>query len=818
MGEDFTLGERKAFEAQLSLHNDTQLFVSKIQLIVDPKKRKNEERTLVIGKHRLYFFKSGKFTNDCHLLDILEVSSPSGNQLSIKMKSLTISLADPCPEQQVDDIITNLYLAHATTFPGKADSFSMDISPEDRARKYRASVEKLQPLCSGFVDGYQSLCDYHGCSPCLDISWDINNLYVLNDVTDFNLNDLSLRQEKLSVTDIRILMQALTFNSWFTTLTIENLRLEKEFTSISEVLQSNRSLQTLNLRNIEATKDTFQMFANSFSANRFLQITSIDFSGNPMEDKGVTALANCLPGFPCGLVSLNVSRCGLSAKGISTLVKAIEGHEQTCSSLKMLSLSGNRIDMEGSKALGSLFAKTPMLVQLNVSFGNPDFHLMKKCESLQNLEVSGFRLITKDAKYMDFYRFMQLASAQLTHVNLSKGTFPVETLMFESLFELLPKLEHFDVSENNLGDQGILALCDAIANKAIQLKHLNISHNFEKASKLRTKCVQRLSQLLAPETTVHIESLYIAGSPKAALRADLMPLIFSLMTNSSLKLLDITGNQIGNAAALGLSKVLQTNSTLESLYWDENGTSFFGFQIFKVGLSRNSTLKTMPLPILDITAIVGKEKQEKLPELIGQIQALLTANCLNTVPNQNRETSEIPSVQKPSQPPPVIKQQLQQQQQQQPQQQPAMPRTFTTSASNSQLTKVPSVPKRGPLPQPLGISNNSSFVGQPQSQLQPQQQIPIQPQMTEYAQQQQQQQPLQQPFLHPAPKKMHPMRMKPNGIDTRAASALFGQLNEYLESNTAKEQLSPEELEDMKAIMKRSGSEESPTVQQQQQQ
>jgi len=45
-----------------------------------------------------------------------------------------------------------------------------------------------------------------------------------------------------------------------------------------------------------------------------------------------------------------------------------------------------------------------------------------------------------------------------------------------------------------------------------------------------------------------------------------------------------------------------------------------------------------------------------------------------------------------------------------------------------------------------------------------------------------------------------------SGVDTRVASALFGQLNDFLESATAKDQLSPEEIEEMKSKMKTTSS------------
>ena len=55
---------------------------------------------------------------------------------------------------------------------------------------------------------------------------------------------------------------------------------------------------------------------------------------------------------------------------------------------------------------------------------------------------------------------------------------------------------------------------------------------------------------------------------------------------------------------MALGKAIQTNKTLTSLVWDDNGTQTPGFQSFLVGLTRNSSIKNMPLPITDISLVL----------------------------------------------------------------------------------------------------------------------------------------------------------------------------------------------------------------------
>lgn len=52
----------------------------------------------------------------------------------------------------------------------------------------------LEQACGGYINSYQAICDLLGIPVCQDISWDINNLYVMNDVTEFNLFEMGMRQ------------------------------------------------------------------------------------------------------------------------------------------------------------------------------------------------------------------------------------------------------------------------------------------------------------------------------------------------------------------------------------------------------------------------------------------------------------------------------------------------------------------------------------------------------------------------------------------------------------------------------------------------
>lgn len=182
---------------------------------------------------------------------------------------------------------------------------------------------------------------------------------------------------------------------------------------------------------------------------------------------------------------------------------------------------------------------------------------------------------------------------KIKKLSLSNTTIPPEII--KGLIESLPAVEELDLSETALGDAGILSLCESLTGNKT-LKVLLINGNFEKKSKQRLKAMSAL-ELLVSEKDASIEELYMAGGPKSQLRDDLIPFIFSLMTNNKLKVLDVSKHQAGSRLGLALGKALSTNTTLQKLFWDENGVLFMGYQYFRNGVLKNDVLSNMPLPV-----------------------------------------------------------------------------------------------------------------------------------------------------------------------------------------------------------------------------
>jgi len=94
------------------------------------------------------------------------------------------------------------------------------------------------------------------------------------------------------------------------------------------------------------------------------------------------------------------------------------------------------------------------------------------------------------------------------------------------------------------------------------------------------------------------------------LKADILDLIFGILNNKTLEILDITGNQSGDALAIAMAKLFQHNCTIHIVLWDSNDISINGLKSILLGLQRNHSIKHLPLPLLDLAAILKKENAE----------------------------------------------------------------------------------------------------------------------------------------------------------------------------------------------------------------
>jgi len=177
-------------------------------------------------------------------------------------------------------------------------------------------------------------------------------------------------------------------------------------------------------------------------------------------------------------------------------------------------------------------------------------------------------------------------------------------------------------------DEGIVLFLESLYKNpatAICFKKLSMNKMFKYRSKLRPLIMQTTAKAVS---RAQISEFYINN---CKLKSDIQDFICGLFTNNSLEILDVSGNSCETVAQT-LSKMLQHNQTLHTLYWDSNETSVSGLKSILLGLQRNLSIRLMPLPLLDIAALLKKENVDQLEvvDLTQKIQQEISIKSTST--------------------------------------------------------------------------------------------------------------------------------------------------------------------------------------------
>jgi len=648
MAEEISLGDRKAVQTLLEQRKEEASFIGWVSQRED-KAPAAEKRILVITANRIYAIRTGgKIAREAHWLELTSIQSNSKTESNFTFKQFKFSMT----ADQTDEIIQLVRVAYHTAFPGipEKDRIKLDIAPSSRLQELPV-VE--QPL-GGFITTYKSLCNFYlGTDVRDDIIWDMENFYAPGNIKDFNLNEF----EALSASDMKALLGALQYNTFFKALSAQGSQLDKSMVqAIADTLKVNASLEELNLKNAGINKDGMTSIGEALQANKNITLTSINIAQNNLEDKGMQSFANYIGSMNKGIVRLDVSDCGAGKVGMSALFNALKKNVHMSSTLTYFDISGNKIESDGSGSLSAFLASNNalrvfMLCNTAANCEVVTGAILRGCKELQQLDLSSNKFAKKES--FNISQFLQ-ASAVLTNLNLANTGAPVEsykeiiTAMIGNVYlkdctlnlaenklglpgarvlgnmaDKLSNIASLDLRDNEFGDEGVSNICDGFCYNT-NLKHLSLAANFKGAKKGKGHAIESIIKLLGSECP--LESLNVSGGKGRELKLEIVPFLYALATNETLKSVDISGHQMGNRGAFCLGKAIQTNDSLETLKWDTNGTTLQGFQSFAIGLSRNHSLKSMPLPINDVSAALKGSEAQGVSDSINHIERLLSRN------------------------------------------------------------------------------------------------------------------------------------------------------------------------------------------------
>ncbi|XP_060934311.1 capping protein, Arp2/3 and myosin-I linker protein 3-like [Limanda limanda] len=637
-------------------------FVCGIKL--DTKNGKTEDRILVLTTWRLYFLAPkvpAKVESTFNFLEIRALNSHPDHQVIIDTDKCSFCLRFELREH-VNHVVSHINYALSRIFNNSIFAPSICHSDSDLSegsRKYSPSSEtsvETQRACGGFSETYAALCDYNGISCKEEVQWDVDTIYHSQDNREFNLLDFSHLESR----DLAVIVASMAYNTWFTKLYCKDLRIGSEVTEqVLHTVSKSSSLEEITLENAGLKSDFPQKMSAALSENPSSVIHSLNLSHNSLDNQGVSNLIQQVCRLSKGLRLLNLSKTSLTSKGVVSLSQALCSSDEYSNSLLHLDLSKNPGVLSGEDASNLyLFLSQPnCLVHLDLSgtdcavdslFGA----LLRGCcadLSFLNLSKNSFsHRKVKDT--LPLFRQFFSSAFSLTHVSLASMKLPSDVLrallagltanphindlhldisgcelrtagaaVIQEFFPRVSSIATLDISDNGL-DADLLTVLPALSRHP-SLKNLHLGKNFNIKHRVLDEVLQKLVQLIQDEECA-LQSLSLSDS---RLRSRGTMLVNALGSNTCLRKVDLSGNNMDDIGAKMLSKALQINTTLRSVTWDRNNTSAAGFLDVARALEHNFTLQYMPLPLSDISQAY-RSAPERTEQALTKIQRALVRN------------------------------------------------------------------------------------------------------------------------------------------------------------------------------------------------
>ncbi|XP_009890705.1 PREDICTED: leucine-rich repeat-containing protein 16C, partial [Charadrius vociferus] len=648
------------------------LLVLSVQLQV---KSKYDDYILVLTPWRAYVLPvmlPVRVHSSFSFLEVKEMTVREPSLVVIETDAASYAFRFMCFDD-LEQVVIHVTMSLKKVFPDSSPGTLLKNSPPNLYERIRQITDSLEDMlqsspgpCGGFSETYAALCDYNGFAFREEIQWDVDNIYHSQDCREFNLLDFSHLESR----DVALSIAALSFNLWFTKLSCKDFRLNQEISEqLLYMLSKSVTLEELVLENSGLKADFVQRMAQALSNHPDSVLHTINLAGNQLEDRGIVAFSRHVEKSPKGLQSLSLARTMLSAKGMSTLCKALADNKAIGSSLQHLDLSGNPGSLAGEDIsnLQSLLRQCHSISHLILAgtdcpldalFGA----LVHGCHtSLVHLDLSKNVYSQKRVKTIspDIKEFFSQTCA-LRHVSMAGTKLPADAVRAllqgladnshisdlrldlsncelrsagaQVIQDLIPdasSISDLDLSDNGFDPDMVTLVLSISRSKSI--RHVSLGKNFNIKSKEGLVDVLHRIVQLTQEDDCPLQSLSLAES---RLKLGTNVLLSALGSNTSLVALDISGNAMGDTGAKMLAKALQINTKLRTVVWDRNNTTAHGLLEVAQALERNYTLKSMPLPMSDV-AQAYRSNPEKTEEAVHKLQSCLPKNQLRrTLPAQ----------------------------------------------------------------------------------------------------------------------------------------------------------------------------------------
>ena len=306
--------------------------------------------------------------------------------------------------------------------------------------------------------------------------------------------------------------------------------LTSSFSLLPSIINSNRSLELLNISNSKVANDDFANVINSVSLLKSIQ--HLDISGNTVTDR-VADIFNVNNLF---LQHLDISFCKLTEQGINVLPNCLKG----LPNLKYFNISHNYMTRSSAENIALAISHSKSLEYLDISecgfvnFSIIDISLHRN-SMLKTLILSS-NSVFQDGTLVQATDSAEGSNSHLEHLNLSSCDL-LELQMIKIARQLLQvsTLKCLDFSHNILSDDVTIEIASVITCNSF-LEEVNLS-------------------------SCELSGSQITGIAKA------------LKSLSRLKYFNISHNDITNEAAVKLTSALTANPSLQYLNLTNCGLS-----------------------------------------------------------------------------------------------------------------------------------------------------------------------------------------------------------------------------------------------------
>jgi Ran GTPase-activating protein (RanGAP) involved in mRNA processing and transport len=661
---EISRGEQKYAEDYLKGKGDEPLWM---QWVLKKKRDKIQDRLLIIGNYWVVSVKRNKVgkksvQREGHLLKIKKLA------VDENCKNAVIVFPEfhiECETPKIPEFMTVLRKALQKMSCGVPDHIPKIRGPD-------SCFPPLEPIEYGIAAGlfaiYEGWCNYFQCKPSPDFKRHVEDLVAAGN-EELDLTHCPGIELKMEYTfQLEPILSALRYNRYFRTFAVRDVPRKEVLPLFATTLEANTYITRVILSGVESGPEGYQLIGDAFKKNPGNRLCEIDFSNNKMGEKGVAAFSSGIISLQHGISTLNLSNNQIMAKGIATLLAAIQNNSEVSATLSELDLSGNKFDQAGSQSFADWVSKLENdsnLTFLNLSNTAIDVSIVVNAlkqgivaETLTHLDISHNKIERSGAQALTS---LLEASSCLTSLNVSECKLSGEAV--EALLEAIAKNEKLedtkiDISGNDLGSTAADNIAKSIAGNN-QLHTLNLRDMKLKAEGLKTvidairenssiKCLdlgwnvkegqpqlKEATKSLAALIKSHraLETLLLTGDGKNLYFGKALVKIFKAVAgNETLTELDISGNKIGDQAAIQLCEALRLNKGLTYLAWDGNGINMGGMQALRSCLANsNKTLADVPAPKSDIERAISASKdssriREKFSEVSAEILALVKQN------------------------------------------------------------------------------------------------------------------------------------------------------------------------------------------------